>query len=109
MDPLLLPAWLVLVLVALAAARLWRLIAVDAIADPLRRRLRVEIADAPKQWRDTLSYLIQCPFCAGFWISGMVLASALAWSDTVLWQLVAGTCAVNYVQAHLNAWLDVEA
>jgi hypothetical protein len=108
MTPLDLPAWLVLVVVTLAAARLFRLIATDSITDPLRRRLRVEIAEAPKQWRDTISYFVQCPWCCGFWIAVLLTLTALAWADTLLWQIIVIPLAVNYAAASANGRQDVE-
>lgn len=108
MDPLVLPAWLTLLIVVLASARIWRLLTVDGITEPLRDKLKVEIADAPEQWRDTLSYFISCPWCAGYWIAFGVFASALAWADTLAWQLVFLSLAINYVAASMNFRQDVD-
>jgi hypothetical protein len=61
------PSWWTFLLLALAAWRIWRLLAYDTILDPIRTRLvRTEKQET----------FLQCPFCVGFWV-------ALAW--WVLW------------------------
>lgn len=60
-------------LLALAAFRLWKLIADDAILDP-PRDWAMQRLDA--RWE----LFIVCPWCAGFWLSGIVLAG---WTFTL--------------------------
>lgn len=55
-------------LIALAAWRVWRLIAVDTITEPLRYRLAYD---------GHLANFISCPWCLGFWIT--VAATGLYW------------------------------
>lgn len=62
------PSWWPFLLLALAAWRIWRLLAHDTILDPVRQRI---VRPESKQ-----EEFLQCPFCAGFWV-------ALAW--WVLW------------------------
>jgi hypothetical protein len=64
-------------LLALAAWRVWHLIALDDITDRPRRY----VTDG----RDKLLEFVECPFCMGFWIAlGWVVAFAV--DDTVtLW------------------------
>lgn len=107
MTALALPAWLTLLVVVLATARIFRLLTVDDIAWPIRKRVLALVDDEPKRLRDGFHDMFFCPFCAGFWLGLGVLASALAWSDTIVWQILAIGFAANYVQAHLNARLDV--
>lgn len=59
------PSPWVFALLALAAWRVWKLIAEDTITAPIRARF----IDG-HEWRETFA---QCPWCAGFWI-------ALAWT-----------------------------
>lgn len=70
------PDWYELVLLALAAWRVFQLLAYDDITEGLRRR----IMRVPKDWdgkspitnksyRETLALFLQCPYCAGFWIA----------------------------------------
>ncbi len=46
-------------LLALAAYRVWKLVADDAILDPLRNRI---------QFSDTEKLFVNCPWCLGFWV-----------------------------------------
>jgi Protein of unknown function (DUF1360) len=50
--------WYALILLALAAFRVWRLLAVDMVLDGPRERL-------PKSW----AWFVDCPWCLGFWVS----------------------------------------
>lgn len=58
-------------LLALASYRLWQLAANDDIADRPREWL---IARMPSWFEEQ----VECPWCAGFWISGAVLATFCA-------------------------------
>ncbi len=54
------PSWFGLTLLALAAYRMWRLLAEDKILEPVRRRLiRGE----------KVSELVSCPWCLGSWVA----------------------------------------
>lgn len=59
------------VLVALAAVRLWWLVARDSITQIIRDELPDEVSD----W-------LECPWCAGFWISAVVVL--VAWAAGVV-------------------------
>lgn len=59
------------VVLALAAARLTRLVSRDTIADGPRNWLTLRLTSTPK-----LIELIECTWCAGFWISGAVVLAA---------------------------------
>lgn len=99
MDPL-----LIILISALAGARLWRLAAVDAAGLPFRN---LYFRIIPNRFYKFADDLLSCPFCAGFYITALVFALGLAFSATWVWQLVAGAFAANYVGAQLNSWLDV--
>jgi hypothetical protein len=69
------PDWYELVLLSLAAWRVFYLIGHDDISEGLRRRvMRVpknwdgESPITSKSYRETLALFVQCPYCAGFWI-----------------------------------------
>lgn len=66
------------VLLVLAAFRIWKLVADDRILDRPRDWLlsRVDTKRGRTKWGDFLV----CPWCAGFWISGLVYA---AWMLTL--------------------------
>ena len=69
------PDWWEFVLLTLAAFRVWRLISEDTILERPRRYVtglpqRWKEGDAlPKGYREYLAIFIECPWCAGFWIS----------------------------------------
>lgn len=116
MDPLVLPAWLTLLIVVLASARIWRLLTVDGITFPLRRawanlvgRIAGGTEDtARRRFAETLDEGFYCAFCSGFWVALATLSSALAWSDTLAWQLVAIPLAVNWVAGHANSRVEAD-
>jgi hypothetical protein len=76
------PGWWEFALLALAGYRVWRLLALDVIADPVRARVlaargwRPGEADPPPGFRHGLAEFIACPWCLGFWVS---LAITGAW------------------------------
>ena len=84
--------WLVLLL---AVARLTRLVTRDYITQPFRRWVQ---RHAP----DKLAYLVSCPWCASFWIAGVVVPPGIVWHDNraVLAALVALGC--SYATGLLN-------
>jgi len=55
-----------LVPLTLATWRLWRIIAVDSITEPIRARFLFR--DGPLwEW---VADLVTCPWCLGYWLSG---------------------------------------
>ena len=107
MDPTLLD----IALVVGMAARLTRLAVVDSIAEGARiLALRIagripRIGARAVLWTQAL---VTCPYCIGFWLSAVVVASWLAWGDTLGWQAVAAVFTVSYVSGHLVARLDID-
>lgn len=84
---------LVVLISAVAAARVFRLLTKDGITWPLRNGIqRLNWGWLNEGWF--------CPFCMGFWVSlafvwtGLVTFDIFTW-----WGLVAGTLAANYVAA----------
>jgi hypothetical protein len=93
------PGWYALALLALAAWRIFRLLAEDTILDRPRDRLTARLGD---KWE----LFITCPFCAGFWIS---LAWWLVWEAWPHWTLVAATpFAISAVVGMIASVLDSE-
>ena len=103
------PNWWEAVLLALAAWRVFQLVAFDTILERPRRWLfrvsqdwdgKSPITD--KSYRETLALFVQCPYCAGFWIA---VAWWVAWlifpTETVFiavpWALSAGVIAADRV------------
>jgi hypothetical protein len=62
---------------ALAATRLARVISIDEITAPIRRRLEEWAAEAsaPK-WREWSLELVRCPVCIGWWTSLLISLAA---------------------------------
>lgn len=97
------PDWYALALLALAAYRLWRLLAEDTILD------------RPREWSihrlgevggEKFSLFITCPWCAGFWVS---VGWWLAWVAWPHWALVAATpFAISALVALIAVNLDPE-
>lgn len=71
------PVWLQLLIYALAVARLTGLVVADSITEPVRDWVLVRLDDRPATAGQALATLIQCPWCAGMWIS--LAAAPLAW------------------------------
>lgn len=117
------------VLAALAAARTWRLLAVDDAGSLVRRwfdalvwRITPQEAKGIMRsvrrknvsrvvWRrysiaKSLGEGWDCPHCLGFWLAAAWVATGLVWSDSWPWQLAAGSFALSYVVGHLGASLD---
>lgn len=75
----------------LAAYRLWRLAALDTIADAARWRLLTSrVAADPDGPAAAVLHWLSCPWCAGFWIAGAI---------TVPWAIRLGLPAVSTVAA----------
>jgi hypothetical protein len=95
------PAWLVLVLMILAAYRLTRLVAVDEFP-PIARPRDAYVDRHPDGW---FAYLITCPFCWSVWAAAVVtfavwLTLAVAGPGmplpVLVWAGVAGAVSLLY-------------
>lgn len=81
-------SWLAFVLLTLAAFRVYRLISEDTILDRPRRWLlrmgdwREDGDPVPILYRREWALFLTCPWCLGFWVSGIVLG---AYSLVVDW------------------------
>lgn len=65
----------------------------------------------PETWQAKLATGLDCPFCVGFWIGGVVLAvnavmPVLPRPVHSLWKLGLGALALNYVVAHVSSRID---
>lgn len=65
-----------LTLLVLASYRLTHVIVFDNIAQPLRRLVPVE---------GKLAYLIHCYWCAGVWVSALLLGAGAFWPGPARW------------------------
>lgn len=71
------PVWLQLLIYALAVARVTGLIVADSITEPARDAIIAKLDDRPATLGAFLAALIQCPWCAGMWVS--LIAAPLVW------------------------------
>lgn len=82
------PEWFQYILLVLAAYRAWRLIAVDDITDRPRRYITRLAKDGQmtKEYREELALFLNCPWCAGAWVSLIAYIAYLGtlgeWPDT---------------------------
>ncbi|MEU2487049.1 DUF1360 domain-containing protein [Streptomyces sp. NPDC012617] len=101
----------VLAFLALAGYRGTQLVVHDSILDPVRARIDAWQQKRPTcPVREAVVTLISCVYCAGWWVSGALLATWLlvtdSWSGTpvlvhgIEWLAVAGAAAL------LNRWDD---
>lgn len=93
------PDWWAFVLLALAAFRVFRLIAEDAILDRPRDRVTGRLGEKSELF-------IVCPWCLGFWIA---LAWWLAWIPWPHGTLVVATpAALSAIVGLVSSRLDSE-
>lgn len=80
---------------ALAVYRVWRIVAVDQITEPIRARF---IFRDGRVWQ-WIADLIECPWCLGFWLSGVASVAYVGalglswWWVWLLWPAV--SCVVG--------------
>lgn len=74
------PDWYALTLLGLAAFRTWKLIGDDTILDrPRNWSMLMAFKIGGSKGKDYWETLIECPWCAGFWVS------LLWWGAFELW------------------------
>lgn len=71
------PVWLQLLIYALAVARVTGLVVADSITEPARDAFLGWLDDRPATLGSFVAALIQCPWCAGMWLS--LVAAPLVW------------------------------
>lgn len=91
--------WLTWLLIILASARTFRLLAIDTITEPLRK-----LTDRGPAW---LQMLMVCPWCLGAYVSLAWVWTGYLWGSTAVWLVFAGAFAVNYVQAWMSVRFDM--
>lgn len=83
------PVALQLLVYALAVARVTGLITTDSITEDARDAVIGWLDDRPKTLGAYVATLIQCPWCAGMWVSMIAAPLVWAWGDNPV-MLVAG-------------------
>jgi hypothetical protein len=92
------PDWYEIILLSLAAWRIFQLIAFDSILDQPRRyvtrlgkKWEKEGDALPKEYREKWALFLQCPYCLGFWLG-------LAWWGAwLIWPYETLVAAVPFV------------
>lgn len=80
------------ILIGAAAYRLWHVIAVDDIFEPVRARLPYE--GTVSRW---LVDMLYCPWCLGWWIAGALTFAWYGWSLEVLLVWPAASLITGYL------------
>jgi hypothetical protein len=91
------PAWLQLLLYALAVARVTGLITTDTITEPIRDRVIVWLDDTPGSAGAWFSSLITCSWCAGMWVSLAAAPLVWFWGDSPVMLIPAVALALSQV------------
>lgn len=89
---------LVAVVTVLAVYRLTLLVTADELTAPARQRAIGRLAEAE---RYRLAAALECPWCVSVWVAPAVVGSALLWSSSTAWWLVAGSLAAAAVTGAL--------
>ena len=63
-----------LAIISFAAHRITRLLTADDITAPIRHILSTRFASHPH-----LTYLLDCPWCVGFWVSAVLILTLDTW------------------------------
>lgn len=106
------PNWYGLVLLALAAYRIFRLLAEDLVLDRPRAWLLGLPADwkegqpIPRGYREKLADFITCPWCLGFWVVLAWWGAWMIWPHATL--LVAVPFAISTLIGALSHLLHVD-
>lgn len=72
------------ILIGVAGYRLWRVVAMDQITEPIRSWLH----DNNRPLTDLTLFLSYCAWCLGWWITGALSAVVIHWQDWSWWSLV---------------------
>lgn len=75
------PAWLQLLVYALAVARVTGLITADSITEDARDSALAWLDDRPKTLGSYLATLIQCPWCVSIWVGAIAAPLVWFWGD----------------------------
>lgn len=97
------PVWLQLLVYALAVARMTGLVVADSITEPARDALIGWLDDRPATLGSFIAALIQCPWCAGMWISLAAAPLVWYWGDTPVMLIPAIALAFSQVTGMISS------
>lgn len=93
------PDWYELVLLSLAAWRVYHLLGYDDILDRPRNWI-VGVSPTGKWGRERLGEFIECPFCLGFWVAVAWWGAWLALPTETLVATVPWAISAGVISAH---------
>lgn len=103
------PDWWLVALATLAAYRLTRLATTDKITEPLMERVRWWLEKrweskhaepgSDTEWNSKIAFMLSCPWCLGFWVSGAatVLVSAVYGLDYPVLTWLAMSTVIGFI------------
>lgn len=91
------PDTVLLIIHTLAVARVTGLIVSDSLTEGLRDAAIGWLDDRPRTLGKYLATLIQCPWCAGMWVSLLAAPLVWFWCDSPALVLVSLPLALNQV------------
>lgn len=97
------PVWPQLLVYALAVARVTGLIVADSITEPMRDALIGWLDDRPATLGSFIAALIQCPWCAGMWVSLIAAPLVWFWGDTPVMLIPAIALAFSQVTGMISS------
>lgn len=100
---MMIPAWLALLIHALAVARVTGLITTDTITEPVRDRIITRLDNRPATLGQFVSDLITCPWCAGMWVSLVAAPLVWFWGDSPVMLIPALALALSQVTGMTNS------
>ena len=105
------PGWYELLLLSLAAYRIWRFVGEDDLFDRPRRwlvRLGPDWSEegdpVPTDYRVGLASFLTCPWCLGFWVSLALWCSYQVWEFGTV--IVSVPLAISSLVGFLRSRLD---
>jgi Protein of unknown function (DUF1360) len=90
------PVWLVLLVYALAHARVTGLVVADEITRPLRDAVLRRLDDTRATHR-LVAYLLSCAWCFGLWSAAPVAVVAVCHAGVSLWHVPAVALAMSFL------------
>lgn len=92
-----------LILIALATARLTRLVTSDILTGPPRDALLRRILVKDTDVRSKLAYLLVCDWCASMYTGAATVGAWLAWHGNMWFMGALAVLAASYVTGALNS------
>lgn len=91
-----------LVIYALAVARVTGLIVTDSLTEPVRDKIIEQLDDRPGTLGQSIATLIECPWCAGMWISLIAAPLVWAWGESPVMLVLALALAFSQVTGMIS-------